>query len=163
MNIIQKINSINEVQDAIKEALEANVFFARHKVPVIIENAAQIEYLIKNALGKLGAVCVVQTPTFEFIGKADDGHPIWEMTEASVVISEIPTTNRSRAGSATALDCALNAAEALNEAFGSAMVLENINQTENNGVVSVFVSFKTFARFCYAREDLPPTESGSNS
>lgn len=163
MNIVQKIHSINEVQEAIKSALEDNVFFARHKVPVIIENAAQIEYLIKNALGKLGAVCVVQTPIFQFIGKDEDGHPVWEMPEASIVISEIPTTNRGRAGSATALDCALNAAEALNEAFGSAMVLENINQTENNGVVSVFVSFKTSAHFTYERQDLPPTESGNNS
>ena len=160
MNVIQRINSISAVQEAIKEALEANVYFKTHSIPVLCENAAQIEYLIKNAIGKLGIVCVVQTPTFNFIGKAEDGHPVWEMPEASIVVSEIPTTNRSRAGSGTALDAALNAAEAINE-LGDAVALENIYQMENQGVVSVFVTLKTSARFCYAREDLPPTPTNN--
>lgn len=155
MNIVQKINSIQEVQDAIKEALMQNVYFRAAKIEVLTENAAQIDYLIKNAIGKLGIVCVVQTPAFDFIGKDDDGHPVWEMPEASIVISEIPTTNRSRAGASTALDAALQAAESLNE-LGEGISLEEIRQVENQGIVSVFVTFKTVCRFCYQRQDLPP-------
>lgn len=162
MDIVQRISSIQEVQEAIKEALEANVYFKRHSIPVLCENSAQIDYLIKNAIGKLGIVCVVQTPTFDYMGKAEDGHPVWEMPEASIVVSEIPTTNRSRAGASTALDAALNAAEAINE-LGDSVSLETIYQMENQGVVSVFVTFKTCSRFCYERQDLPPTESGNNS
>lgn len=158
MNIVQKINSIQEVQDAIKEALMQNVYFRAAKIEVLTENAAQIDYLIKNAIGKLGIVCVVQTPAFDFIGKDDDGHPVWEMPEASIVISEIPTTNRSRAGASTALDAALQAAESLNE-LGEGISLEEIRQVENQGIVSVFVTFKTVCRFCYQRQDLPEGNS----
>lgn len=158
MNIVQKIHSINEVQEAIKEALMQNVYFRAAKIEVLTENAAQIDYLIKNAIGKLGIVCVVQTPAFDFIGKDDDGHPVWEMPEASIVISEIPTTNRSRAGASTALDAALQAAESLNE-LGEGISLEEIRQVENQGIVSVFVTFKTVCRFCYQRQDLPEGNS----
>lgn len=161
MEIKQTINSVQEVQEAIKTALEENVFFKSHKIQVICENAAQIDYLIKNAIGKLGIVCVVQTPTFDFIGKDKDGHPIWEMPEASIVISEIPTVNRGRAGSSSALDAALNAAEAINE-LGDAVSLEQIYQMENQGVVSVFVTFKTSAQFCYAKQELPPSPQSNN-
>lgn len=158
INVIQKVNSVQEIQDAIKEALMQNVYFRAAKIEVLTENAAQIDFLIKNAIGKLGIVCVVQTPAFDFIGKDDDGHPVWEMPEASIVISEIPTTNRSRAGASTALDAALQAAESLNE-LGEGISLEEIRQVENQGIVSVFVTFKTVCRFCYARQDLPEGNS----
>lgn len=158
INVIQKVNSVQEIQDAIKEALMQNVYFRAAKIEVLTENAAQIDYLIKNAIGKLGIVCVVQTPAFDFIGKDDDGHPVWEMPEASIVISEMPTTNRSRAGASTALDAALQAAESLNE-LGEGISLEEIRQVENQGIVSVFVTFKTCSRFCYARQDLPEGNS----
>ena len=153
MDIVQKINSIQEVQDAIKQQLENNVFFKRASIPVLSENSAQIDFLIKNAIGKLGVVCVVQTPVFEYYGKDDEGHPVWNMPEATIVISEIPTVNRSRAGSSTALDAALQAAESLNE-LGNGVKLSQIYQMENQGVVSVFVTFETSAHFCYYRNDL---------
>lgn len=143
-----------EIQEAIKQALDNNVYFKAAKIEVICENAAQIDYLIKNAIGKLGIVCVVQTPAFDFLGRGDDGHPVWEMPEASIVISEIPTTNRSRAGASTALDAALQAAEAINE-LGADIALEQIRQVENQGIVSVFVTFKTSCRFGYAKQTLP--------
>ena len=161
MNIVQKINSIQEIQDAIKDALLQNVYFRAAKIEVLTENAAQIDYLIKNAIGKLGIVCVVQTPALDFIGKGDDGHPVWEMPEASIVISEIPTTNRSRAGASTALDAALQAAESLNE-LGCDVCLSEIRQVENQGIVSVFLTFKTSARFTYEKQTLPPSENPNN-
>lgn len=153
MDVTQTINSIQEVQDALKQQLESNVYFATAKIQVVTENAAQIDFLIKNALGKLGIVCVVQTPTFDFMGKDEDGHPVWSMPEGTIVVSEIPTINRARAGASTALDAALQAAESLNE-LGSNIVLKSINQVENQGVVSVFVTFETNARFKYFRNDL---------
>lgn len=153
MEITQKINSIQEIQDSLKEALEKNVYFAASKIPVVCENSAQIEYMIKNSLGKIGAICVVQTPTLEYFGKDEDGHPVWTLPEATIVVSEIPTTNRSRAGSSTALDAALQAAEALNE-LGSGILLKQIYQVENQGVVSVFLTFETSVHFGYFRNDL---------
>jgi hypothetical protein len=153
MEIIQKINSIQEVQDAIVNKLKENVFYSRASIPVFSENSAQIEFLIKNAISKLGVCCVVQTPTLDFYGKDKDGHPVWQIPEFTIVISEIPTTNRSRAGASTALDAALIAAETVNE-LGSEIALNSINQMENNGVISVFVSFKSSILFGYARTDL---------
>lgn len=153
MEIIQKINSIQEVQDAIVNKLKENVFYSRASIPVFSENSAQIEYLIKNAISKLGVCCVVQTPTLDFYGKDKDGHPVWQIPEFTIVISEIPTTNRSRAGASTALDAALIAAETVNE-LGSEIALNSINQLENNGVISVFVSFKASILFGYKRKDL---------
>lgn len=153
MEIIQKINSIQEVQDAIVNKLKENVFYSRASIPVFSENSAQIEYLIKNAISKLGVCCVVQTPTLDFYGKDKDGHPVWQIPEFTIVISEIPTTNRSRAGASTALDAALIAAETVNE-LGSEIALNSINQLENNGVISVFVSFKSSILFGYTRNDL---------
>ena len=157
MEVTQRINSIQEIQDAIKEQLEKNVYFAASKITVLSENSAQIDYLIKNAIGKLGIVCVVQTPTFDFMGKDADGHPVWNMPEATIVVSEIPTINRARAGASTALDAALQAAESINE-LGSGVVLKQIYQMENQGVVSVFVTFETNAHFTYERKDLSPTD-----
>ena len=151
MNIVQSINSIQEVQDAFKEALLANTYFQKAKIEVLTENSAQIDYLIKNAIGKLGIVCVIQTPSLNYIGKTEDGHPVWEMPEASIVISEIPTTNRSRAGASTALDAALQAAESINE-LGAEVALDQIYQMENQGVVSVFVTFKSSVKFTYQKE-----------
>lgn len=153
MEIIQKINSIQEVQDAIVNKLKENVFYSRASIPVFSENSAQIEFLIKNAISKLGVCCVVQTPTLDFYGKDKDGHPVWQIPEFTIVISEIPTTNRSRAGASTALDAALIAAETVNE-LGSEIALNSINQLENNGVISVFVSFKSSILFGYKRKDL---------
>ena len=153
MEIIQKINSIQEVQDAIVNKLKENVFYSRASIPVFSENSAQIEFLIKNAISKLGVCCVVQTPTLDFYGKDKDGHPVWQIPEFTIDISEIPTTNRSRAGASTALDAALIAAETVNE-LGSEIALNSINQMENNGVISVFVSFKSSILFGYARNDL---------
>ena len=153
MEIIQKINSIQEVQDAIVNKLKENVFYSRASIPVFSENSAQIEYLIKNAISKLGVCCVVQTPTLDFYGKDKDGHPVWQIPEFTIVISEIPTTNRSRAGASTALDAALIAAETVNE-LESEIALNSINHMENNGVISVFVSFKSSILFGYARTDL---------
>ena len=157
METIQRIESIQEIQDAIKEQLEKNAYFAASKITVLSENSAQIDFLIKNAIGKLGIVCVVQTPTFEFYGKDDVGHPVWNMPEGTIVISEIPTVNRGRAGASTALDAALQAAEALHE-LGSNIVLKQIYQMENQGVVSVFVTFETSAHFIYERKNLSPTD-----
>lgn len=155
MEVIQKINSIQEVQDAFKEQLEQNVFFKTASIPVLTENSAQIEFLIKSAIGKLGIVCVVQTPTFDFYGKTSDGHPVWQLSEVTIAVSEIPTVNRARAGASTALDAALQAAESINE-LGSDVVLQRINQIENQGIVSVFVTFKTSAHFCYERQETTP-------
>ena len=153
MDIVQKINSIQEIQDTLKKKLEENVYFARSKIQVVSENSAQIDFLIKNAIGKLGIICVVQTPTLEFYGKDDEGHPVWNMPEATIVISEIPTVNRGRADSSTALDAALIAAETINE-LGDAVALDGINQVETQGIVSVFLTFKTCAHFTYARHDI---------
>lgn len=153
MIIAQKINSIQEVQDAIVNALKENVFFAKAQISVFSENSAQIDFLIKNAISKLGVCCVVQTPTLDFYGKDKDGHPVWQIPEFSIVISEIPTINRARAGAATALDAALNGAETINE-LGSEVALGSINQMENNGIISVFVSFKSSILFGYTKHNV---------
>jgi len=43
--------------------------------------------------------------------------------------------------------------------LGEGISLEEIRQVENQGIVSVFVTFKTVCRFCYQRQDLPEGNS----
>lgn len=153
MTKVQRINSIQEVQDEIKKRLTDNVYFERAKVTVLSENALDIDYMITKSLGTLGICCVVQTPRFEFIGKDDDRHPVWSIPEFQIVITEQPTINRSRAGASTALDAALIAAESLNEIPDIGLV--GIQQTDIQGLVTVVVTFSTSVQFGYARQDLP--------
>lgn len=146
------INTISEVQDAIADKLQENVYFIQHNVPILVENSKTIDFDIKNSIGKIGVCATVSTPSLTFQGKYGDENtpPFWTMESAQVVVVENPILNRGRANYATALDTALQIAQTLNTSFNFG--LTSIQQTSEQGLVIVTISFKTNVVFRYEIE-----------
>ena len=147
------IKSISDIQVAVKAELEKNTYFVTHGCNILIENAKDIEFQIKNAMGSLGIVATVATPSLTYRGDYSDGSsksPYWEINSLNVVIVENPTLNRGRANYTTALDAALQVAETLNEI--PEICNSTISQTTNGGLVVVSVSLKTNIVFGLAKE-----------
>lgn len=150
------IASISEIQLAIKTELEKNTYFVVHGVELLIENAKEIEYQIKSAMGACGIVATVSTPSLTY--KGDHAHedgsksPYFEMGTFNVVIVENPTLNRGRANYATALDTALQVAETLSPV--PEICLNDITQSTMGGLVVVTVNFKTNIVFALQKTDM---------
>ena len=152
---IQKVNSITEIQQAIKDIICENTYFAKHNVPILIENSKTIDFDIKNAIGKIGIACVVTTPMLNFRGDYADADlssrfPFWKMETCNITFAETPTLNRGRANYCTSMDAALQAAECFTGNFG--FNLTSINQTEQNGILLVTLTLKTDAIFRFEKE-----------
>ena len=150
------IASISEIQLAIKTELEKNTYFVVHGVELLIENAKEIEYQIKSAMGACGIVASVSTPSLTYKGDhaQEDGSksPYFEMGTFNVVIVENPTLNRGRANYATALDTALQVAETLSPV--PEICLNDITQSTMGGLVVVTVNFKTNIVFALQKMDM---------
>ena len=148
------ISSISDIQLAVKAELEKNSYFVIHGCPLLIENAKDIEFQIKSAMGACGIVATVATPALTYRGDysgTNGKQPYWEVSSLNVVIVENPTLNRGRANYATALDTALQVAETLNclpEVCNS-----NISQATNGGLVVVSVALKTNIVFSLEKEE----------
>ena len=142
METTQRITTISEVQEAVKAALEENVWFGLHGVPLLVENAKDIEYQVKSAMSSVGITATVATPSLtyrgDYVHEPNDRHPYWEISGLNVAVVENPTLNRGRAGYATALDTALQVAETLN---GIPTVCNaTIQQSVQGGLVVVQVA-----------------------
>lgn len=138
------ITSISEVQQAIKDELVKNTFFAEKSIPILIENAKDIEYQIKSAMTKLGIAVTVATPSLNYGGDyADVGVkvPFWLINSGNVVVVENPALNRGRENYATALDTALQVALSLS--IVPEICDTSVTQSVQGGLVVVTVSFKT--------------------
>lgn len=147
---MDNIQTISEIQLAVKAELEKNSYFAVHGVTLLIENAKDIEFQIKNAMSSFGITATVATPSLNFRGEyadEDGKYPYWEIPTLNVVVVENPTLNRGRANYATALDTALQIAETLNPIpnIGNS----TITQTTTGGMVVVTVSLKSNIAFRY--------------
>lgn len=150
------ITSISDIQIAVKAELERNTFFTVHGVPILIENAKDIEFQIKSAMGSCGIVATVSTPSLNYGGnythQSEEQSPYWEISGLNVVVVENPTLNRGRANYATALDTAIQVAETLNPLPN--VGLGTITQTTNGGLVIVTVNMKSNIVFSLEREDI---------
>lgn len=151
------VKSISELQLAIKAELEKNTYFVTHGVGIIIENAKDIEYQIKSAMGSLGTVITVSTPSLTYSGNlagpvTDEKSPFWTLNSIQIVTVENPTMNRGRANYSTALDTALQIAETIHQI--PTMCNMSITQTTMNGLVVVTVTVKSTAVFALAKREL---------
>lgn len=149
---MDKIETISEIQLAVKAELEKNSYFAVHGVPILIENAKDIEYQIKNAMSSLGITATVSTPSLTYRGNYTDEngqYPYWELPSFNVVVVENPTLNRGRANYATALDTSLQIAETLNTIPN--VCNNTIRQTTTGGLVVVTVEVKSNIAFRYEK------------
>lgn len=85
------------------------------KVTFISENSKDIDYEIKNAMGRQGIVGVVMTPEATYQGITDKGEQVWDLRDFTVQVVENPIVNRGQPNYAniTALDAVSRATEVL--------------------------------------------------
>lgn len=67
-------------------------------IAIVEENLKDIDYQIKNALGKQGIVGVVMTPKAQFIGNYEAREIAWQC-DCEIEIVENPMVNRGKPGS----------------------------------------------------------------
>lgn len=63
-------------------------------VPILVENRRDIEFEIKNALGRQGIVCVVMCEKATFVGKYEDNSLAWQLDDLIVEFVENIPVNR---------------------------------------------------------------------
>ena len=74
----------------------------------LVENRKDIDYEIKNALGRQGIVGVVMTPKATYAGKYEDLFLAWTLESLEIDIVENPTVNRgNKNGFITGQDAAM--------------------------------------------------------
>lgn len=103
-----------QAQEQVCEALN-NDDVLSGKVTFISENSKDIDYEIKNAIGRQGIVGVVMTPEATYQGITDKGEQVWDLRDFTVQVVENPIINRGQPNYAniTAHDAVTRAAEVL--------------------------------------------------
>lgn len=103
-----------QAQEQVCEALNEDEVLSG-KVQFIPENSKDIDYEIKNAIGRQGIVGIVMTPDATYQGIMSDGQQVWDLRDFTVQVVENPIVNRGQPTYAniTALDAAARAAEVL--------------------------------------------------
>lgn len=130
---------VSQIQNYFVDRLKANAFMTEHEIAIIPENAGDLEFQVDSAIGKFGTCLIVATPKLTYFGKNESG-TVWRVEDLSLIVSEIPTTNRGRANYATAMSTAVQAAEILN---GNECIPKTITQQDTNGLINVTATFLT--------------------
>lgn len=135
------INNAEAVQQEIVDILKADAYLAEHEVEAVAENRLDVEALLTAALGNVGICATVTTPTIDYMGQDDAGHPVGEIPELIISIAESPT-NRERPNACTGLDAGIRIAQLLHS---SAIQLKTIRQAteESRGLIITNVTFVT--------------------
>lgn len=103
-----------QAQEQVCEALNEDEVLSG-KVTFISENSKDIDYELKNALGRQGIVGIVMTPDATYQGVTSNGEQVWDLKNFTVQIVENPIVNRGQPKYAniTAHDAATRATEVL--------------------------------------------------
>ena len=87
-------NILDEVQHYVADKLNADPQLSA--CPFLVENIKDIDYEIKNALGRQGIVGLVMTPKATFAGAYMDTSLAWQLDELEIDIVENVTVNRGK-------------------------------------------------------------------
>ena len=107
---------------------------------ILVEDQRDIEFEIKNALGKQGIVTVIMTPKMTYIGH-DGKYQVWQVDELTILTTEFVATNR--ASNKQSWQSGFDIAFAINEilaapntdiSFGRFCPID-IEQGEDNGLL----------------------------
>ena len=100
-------NILDEVQRYVADKLNADPQLSA--CPFLVENRKDIDYEIKNALGRQGIVGLVMTPKATFAGAYMDTSLAWQLDELEIDIVENVTVNRGKkdGGCITGQDAAM--------------------------------------------------------
>lgn len=91
---IDMANILEEVQQFVADKLNADPQLSA--CPFLVENKKDIDFEIKNALGKQGIVGLVMTPKATFAGAFQDVGLAWQLDELEISIVESVTVNRGK-------------------------------------------------------------------
>lgn len=128
-----------QAQEQVCEALNEDEVLSG-KVTFISENSKDIDYELKNALGRQGIVGIVMTPDATYQGVTSEGEQVWDLKNFTVQVVENPIVNRgqSKYANITAHDAATRATEVLAApAFGlfGQYCPVTIEQGEDSGLI----------------------------
>lgn len=84
-------NLARELQDKVRTYISDRI----PDITILSEDQKDIEYEIKNALGKQGIVTVVMTPTMSYIGH-DGKYLVWQVDELTIMTTEYVPVNRAK-------------------------------------------------------------------
>lgn len=105
-------NILEEVQHYVADKLNADPQLSA--CPFLVENRKDIDYEIKQALGKQGVVGLVMTPKATYIGSYMDVSLAWQIDELEIDVVENVTVNRGKKdGYVTGQDAAMRLFEVL--------------------------------------------------
>lgn len=143
-----------QVQEATADALNGDEVLSG-RVNFIPENARDIEYQIKEAMGKQGIVGIIMTPECQYQG-TNGKELVWDLRDFTVQIVENPIVNRSNPNpdlTITALDSAIRAADVLGSPSFDLFGIYNpasIEQGEDSGLLVAQARFN-----CQVRQHRP--------
>ena len=119
------------------------------KVEFIPENQKDIDFAIKNALGRQGIVGIVMTPNATYVGTYQGETLVWDLRDFTVQVVENPAVNRPIPNSITALDAAIRSSECLAAPLLSTFGVycpTTIDQGEDSGLLVAQAKFNTTVR-----------------
>ena len=104
-------NILEEVQQEVAARLSSS--WQLSAVPFLVENRKDLDYEIKNRLGKQGIVGLVMTPKAQFAGKYEDLFLAWQIDELEVDVIENVPVNRGTSAYVTGQDAAMRVFDVL--------------------------------------------------
>lgn len=139
---IESKNIIDKAQQQIVEILKADEQLSA--IPIFAENDKEIEYEIKNALGKQGICGIIITPSIKYIGDyvSTSRKLAIEVDNAELVVTENVMVNRSNLSSLTAQDTAMRAMEVLGIEHHGEFAPIQIETGEDNSLLVSKLRFK---------------------
>lgn len=127
--------TILEFQQAVAAQLREDEWIRTHGVPVVCEDALDVEASAAKALEESGGICLaVMTPALDSKGRNSRGEEVVGVSELALSVAET-AANRLGDGRTTALDAAAAAAIALARAWPRTVTLSGIRQTLEGGML----------------------------
>ena len=127
--------TILEFQQAVAAQLREDEWIRAHGVPVVCEDALDVEASAAKALEESGGICLaVMTPALDSKGRNSRGDEVVGVSELALSVAET-AANRIGDGRTTALDAAASAAIALTRAWPRTVTLSGIRQTQEGGML----------------------------
>ena len=157
MSTIENMSILWQAQEAAANILNADAELSG-KVTFFSENQRDIDFQLKNALGRQGIVGIIMTPTAQYCGNYQDDSVVWDLRNFTVQIVENTTVNRAIPTSITALDAAVRATDRLANTYANGFTTYNpvsIEQGEQSGLIVAQARFNCTVRT--NRYPVPPT------
>ena len=158
MSTITNKSILWQAQEIVADILNADAELSG-KVTFIPENQKDIDFQLKNALGRQGIVGIVMTPKAEYRGTYQGESLVWELKDFTVQVVENPVVNRPVASSITALDAAMRAMDCLGDPLRRMFATYNphqVEQGEDNGLIVAQAKFDSMIRTRVSPPPPPP-------